>query len=160
MGALLSSESCAEFINAFTAAQRGAVMAPSARDDEWKRCCGHVNRYIDDRVTEALHRVKCEEGILPPDEKRHIRIIDEMAKVIKNKKALRYQVLSVFSPAHDTVAVTVGNLFFCLARHPEVWSKLREELGPTADQPLSYQLLNSCKYLRWTIRESKKSSTG
>jgi cytochrome P450 len=156
MDALSSPESCAQFINAFTAAQRGVVTAPSARDDEWKRCCAYVNSYIDDRVAEALRRVSSDERTLP-DEKSYIRIVDEMAKVIKDKKALRYQVLSIFSPAHDTVAVTVGNLFFCLARHPEVWSKLREELAPTADQPLSYPLLSSYKYLNWTIRESKRA---
>jgi cytochrome P450 len=157
MNALSSPEACAHFIRAFTAAQRGVVISPSDRDDEWKECCNHVNSYIDDRVEEAFSRVK--NGIeTAVHEKRYVRIVDEMAKVTKDKEALRYQVLSVFSPAHDTVAVTLGNLFFHIARHPSVWGKLREEMIPTAEQPLTYQLLNSYKYLNWALRESKNVS--
>jgi cytochrome P450 len=132
-------------------------MAAPARDDEWERCCDYVNSYIDDRVAEALHHVSNGKGVM--SEERYVRVVDEMARVIKDRKALLYQILSVFSPAHDTVAVTVGNVFFCLTRNPAVWRKLREELEPTADQPLSYQLLNSYKYLNWAVRESKKAST-
>jgi len=158
MDALSSPEVCAEFIRCFTAAQRGVVMSPWARDEEWKACCDYVSNYINDRVEEALVRVSNTADTVA-DEKKYVRIVDEMARVIKNKDALRSQVLSVFSPAHDTVAVTLGNFLFHVARHPSVWEKLREELMPTADQTLTYQLLNSYKYLNWAIRESKKNNS-
>jgi cytochrome P450 len=157
MNALSSSKECEDFIHAFTAAQRGVVTPAAAREDDWERCCDHVTNYIDERVTEALLRVSNEDEN-DSEKKRYVRVVDEMAKATKDKVALRFQVLSVFSPAHDTVAVTVGNLFFYLARHQSVWSKLRAELLPTASQPLTYQILNSYKYLNWTIRESTNTS--
>lgn len=86
---------------------------------------------------------------------KYVRLIDEMAKETDDKISLRYEVLSVFSPAHDTVAVILGNLFFHLARHPLAWSKLRDEIMPTINQPLTYILLKSYKRFSWAIRDSK-----
>ena len=154
MNALSSPDACLRFLEAFTAAQRGVVMSPSARDKNWKASCEFVHDYVDDRVEEALARValtgdNADEGL------KYVRLVDEMAKVTKDRKALRNQVLSVFSPAHDTVAVTLGNLFFHLARHPSAWNMLRKEILATIDQPLTYKLLNSYKYLNWALRESK-----
>jgi cytochrome P450 len=127
-------------------------MNPSARDKEWQSCCDVVHKYIDDRVEEAITRVSTTKD--DSEESRYVRLIDELVKETTDRTTLRYQILSVFSPAHDTVAVTLGNLFFHLARNPSAWSRLRDEILPTIDQPLTQKLLSSYKYLNWALRES------
>ncbi|PVI01582.1 cytochrome P450 [Periconia macrospinosa] len=124
MNALQAPDLCTEFLDAFQAAQKGVVMNPAARDKEWQSCCDVVHRYLDERVEEAIARVSKANDSL--EESKYVRLIDEMAKVTTDRSTLRYQILSVFSPAHDTVAVTLGNLFFHLARNQSVWSSNRE----------------------------------
>jgi cytochrome P450 len=119
MDAQSSPESCASFIRAFTATQKGVVMPPSARDREWQAACKLVHCYVDERVNEAIARVSLATYQMDPGSPS-MSTIDEMVKTTKDRLALRYQVLSVFSPAHDTAAVTLSNLFFHLARHPRV----------------------------------------
>lgn len=157
MNALFAPDSCKDFLHAFQAAQKGVVMSPFARDKEWQACCDVVQKYIDDRVEEAVARVSIIKN--GPEESRYVRLIDELAKVTTDRMTLRYQILSVFSPAHDTVAVTLGNFFFHLARNQSAWSRLREEILPTIDQPLTHKLLSSYKYLNWTLRESEFNPT-
>lgn len=68
---------------------------------------------------------------------------------------MRFLVISLFMPAHDNLAVAIGNVFFHLARKPEAWTKLRAEVISKADQPLNHEVLTSHKYLTWVLKESK-----
>ena len=61
----------------------------------------------------------------------------------------------MYNPAHKQTGITLTNMFFLLARHPEVYRSLRTEILPTADRPLSYELLKSYKLVQFTIKESK-----
>jgi cytochrome P450 len=154
MNALDSEDACKDFINAFTSAQRGVVMPPAMRDEDWQNNCDLILSYIDNRIEEAITRVSLESK-KSADELKDLRIIDELVKATDDRFSLKYLVLSIFSPAHDTVAVTLSNAFFHLARNPKVWAKLRSEILSAGSQPLTYELLNSFKYLNWVLRESK-----
>ena len=81
-------------------------------------------------------------------------LLDEMAKETQDPIDLRYQILSVFSPAHDGASIALSNVFFHLARNPSIWSQLRTEILPTKHSPLTYPLLKSYKFLDYVLRES------
>jgi len=138
-------------MNAFMAAQRDVVIPVSKRTSEYGKWCEEVLNYIDDRIDEALERADKAQGL----DSKQVRIVDELLKATQDRHTLKYLVLSIFSPAHDTVAITIANAIFHLARKPECWAKLRAEIMPTASQPLTYGLLNSFKYLTWVLRESQ-----
>ncbi len=154
MNALASPDGCKDFMDAFLAALRDVVAPLEHRPKDYQKNCDFIYNYIDNRIDEAASRVAGMEKTtdLKPGS---VRIIDELVKTSADKISLRYLILSIFSPSHDTVAVTVSNVFFHLARHPECWDKLKDEVMPTASQPLTYGLLNSFKYLNWVIRESE-----
>ncbi|KAF2010684.1 cytochrome P450 [Aaosphaeria arxii CBS 175.79] len=155
MNALSTPNASSKFLKAFSTAQSGVVMNPATRDKDWKASCELVHNYVDARVEEAISRVySCDKGL--KEESRYLRLSDELAKTTKDRKVLRYQVLSVFSPAHDSVAVTLGNLFFHLARNQSAWEELRKEILPTKSQELTYKLLTSYKYLNWALRETHR----
>lgn len=152
MDALSSPDACKDFMNAFMASQRDIVIPPAKRSKDYTKWCKEVLDYIDDRIDEAFDRVA--EASEKRVDTKHVRIIDELVKATKDKYSLKYLILSIFNPAHDTVAVTVRNAIFHLARNAECWTKLRAEVLPTASLPLTYELLNSFKYLNWVLRES------
>ncbi|KAF2869042.1 cytochrome P450 [Massariosphaeria phaeospora] len=149
MNALSSPEACKGFMDAFMFAQRDVITPVAKRPKEYGEWCKTVLDYIDTCIDEAESRVQ-----KPPQHTTQIRIVDELVKTIQDKHTLRSLIISIFCPAHDTVAVTLTNAFFHLARHPPCWAKLRAEILLTASQPLTYELLNSYKYLNWVLRET------
>ena len=86
--------------------------------------------------------------------KERLRLVDEMAKDTQDKFTLRSHIINAFSPAHDGAGITLSNAMFHLARHPAAWTNLREEILPSAHEPLTYELLNSYRYLSWVLKES------
>ena len=138
------------------------------RDKKWWAACSTVTDFCDAHVEKALARLKLqkgEKGTVKPQvtdnnqgETTRLRLVDEMAKETQDLFTLRSQVLAVFSPAHENSAVTLGNAFFHLARYPEMWAKLRAEILPSKDKPLTFELLKSYKYLDHVLRESTLSS--
>jgi cytochrome P450 len=139
-------------MDAFVAAQRDVAVPISQRTEQYRSRCKIVLDYIDDRIDEAINRAtEADQGGL---KSKQMRIVDELLKTTKDRYNLKYLILSIFSPAHDTVAITVANTIFHLARNPECWATLRAEVSATASQPLTYELLNSFKYLNWILRES------
>jgi len=154
MQALSSPESGKSFMDAFQAAQRDVVIPVAKRSKEHYEGCQAVYDYIDARIDEAVSRTVETRGE-QLSTTRHVRIIDELVKTSTDKLSLRYLIISIFMPAHDNVAVALSNAFFHLARNPDCWTKLRAEINSKAQQPLTYELLASFKYMEWVLRESE-----
>jgi cytochrome P450 len=139
-------------MDAFVVAQRDVAFPIFQRTEQYRSQCKTVLDYIDDRIDEAINRAtEADQGEL---KSKQVRIVDELLKTKKDWYNLEYLILSIFSPAHDTVAIAVANTIFHLVRNPECWATVRAEVSSTASQPLTYELLNSFKYLNWVLRES------
>lgn len=80
-------------------------------------------------------------------------LLNELAKVSDDRLYIRNEVPNVFFPGRDTAAVFTGNTIFLLARHPEIWKKLRTEVLALGDQKLTFELLKSMKYMQWVLSE-------
>lgn len=147
-------------MGAFEYAQRGtgirAVLGRLRflhRDKEWWSACKKVTDYADLHVKRALERLQANAS--PDQATSRVRLVDEMARDTQDKVTLRSHIISVFSPGHDGAATTLTNVMFHLARHPEVWNRLKAEIEPTKNEVLSYELLNSYQYLEWVLKESE-----
>ena len=175
MDALSSSPTSKAFMDSFSYAQRGTGIRSLLgrfrilhRDKKWWQACKDITDFCDQHVEKALARQKSREqdqkvnskvnstiditttsNLLP----RRLRLVDEIAEMTQDPIDLRYQILSAFSPAHDGAAIILSNTFFHLARHPDIWAKLRAEILPSSDQSLTYELLKSYKYLDHIFRE-------
>jgi cytochrome P450 len=67
---------------------------------------------------------------------------------------LRTQPMNVLLAGRDTTASLLSNLWIVLARRPDIWAKLKEEVNQLNYEKPSYQQLNAMKYLRHCINES------
>jgi cytochrome P450 monooxygenase len=145
------SPKCAEFLQAFNNAQRWVGKRREVGwlqrflwdfDKDWKRSYSTVHQFIDEKVKQVLH----EGNVIPPHSsttpKRYV-LLTEMAKQINDPVQLRYQILGVLLPGRDTVSVLIGNVLFQLARHPHIWTKLREISLGLGDTPLTFEKLRS-----------------
>ncbi|KAK4184692.1 oxidoreductase-like protein [Podospora australis] len=89
-------------------------------------------------------------------------LLDELAKVTQDPVELRSQTLNILVAGRDATASLLGWIFYFLARHPGVFSKLRgqilERFGPyISSQPsgIEFQeLRNSIPYINSVINEA------
>jgi cytochrome P450 len=118
------------------------------RDRKFWDSCKLVQTFTQHHIDRALHR-----GTKQIDGTPKYNLVKEIAKENKDEEALRSQLLNVFFAGRDTPAVALSNIIFCLARHPLAWSKIREEVGESEPEDLSFERLKSMRYLQHAINE-------
>lgn len=108
-----------------------------------------VFKYIDDFVDEALQSVD-------PEEAPEHNVLTKLAEVTSDRKVLRDQMLHLLVASRDTTASLLCNLFFMLAKEPERYQRLRQEvLSVCGDAPPLPEQLKQMEYLRWCVQECK-----
>ena len=116
------------------------------RDKIFWDSCAVARGFVERQVSKALS--------YPMKESERTVLAYELSRVTQDRDDIRNQLLNVFLPAHDAIAVALTNLFFNLARHPTVWSKLREEIVDIGSGKLTFERLKSLKYLQSVIKET------
>ncbi|OAA79127.1 Cytochrome P450 [Akanthomyces lecanii RCEF 1005] len=107
-----------------------------------------VFKYIDDFVDEALQSVD-------PEEAPEHNVLTKLAEATSDRKVLRDQMLHLLVASRDTTASLLCNLFFMLAKEPERYQRLRQEvLSVCGDAPPLPEQLKQMEYLRWCVQES------
>ena len=107
-----------------------------------------VDKYIDRAST------RCNTG--DPEKRRKYVLVDELVRVNKDKEDVRNQLLNTFLAAHDTTAVLLTNTFFNLARNPEVYKKLRQEVLIADPKRATLDGLKNLQYLRNVVTETSR----
>lgn len=126
-----------------------------ARDRSW----AYVDRYVDE-VLEIRRKIKDVEKNpeLDMDNDRN-NFIRQLANNSDSPEMLRSHILNTLLASRDTTAALLGNLFFELARRPEIYAKLRAEafnqLGGRL--PIEDDFKNM-PYLRNCINEGERHS--
>lgn len=116
------------------------------------RSVAKIHAYMDAHVEKAIQRRHLQEQAKKDSIQGTDRYIfsDELVKLTDDKLTLRDQLLGIFFAGRDTTAALLSNLFFVLARNPEVWERLHEEVdtingrNPTLDELKGLKYLNSC----------------
>ena len=85
----------------------------------------------------------------------------ELAKQTRDPKVLRDQLLNILLAGRDTTAGLLSFTFFELARNPDIWLKLKEEiynrfgLGDDSHlEDITFESLKKCEYLKALLNEA------
>ena len=139
----------------------GKGLVFSGRDMEWETAYMSIQAVLDGYIHRALEQwsmadKETEDSDSRPEysEQRPFSMLHELLKDTQDQRFIRDQLLNVFIPARDSSAIGVSDLFFQLARNPRVWKTLRSE-ALEINQPITFELLKSMKYLQCVLRESK-----
>lgn len=123
------------------------------QDKKFWDSCKIAHEFVDGYIAQG--RQICEEskkGNVAP--KRYI-LAHEMIKETRDHNDIRNQLLNVFLPAHEATGVALTNVFFNLARNPDCYAKLRQEILDTGEQAAwTFERLKSLKYLQSVINET------
>ena len=120
--------------------------------------CKEVHKFADYYVDLALnpdHKADLESG----EKKEKYVFLQELVKATRDPTELRSQLLNILLAGRDTTAGLLGWVFYNLARHPEIFHKLRSEIIDrfgTYKHPrdLTFATLKSCSYLQYTMSET------
>ncbi|UNI22878.1 hypothetical protein JDV02_008724 [Purpureocillium takamizusanense] len=114
-----------------------------------KRAKNAVFSFLDAFIDDSL-RKRAIKGASVRDD-----FLTQLTALTTDRMVLRNQLLHILIATRDTVASTLSNLFFVLARNPQVYDKLRANVlavagteAPTTDQ------LKQMKFARWCVNES------
>ncbi|KAG9793281.1 Cytochrome P450 monooxygenase [Exophiala dermatitidis] len=85
--------------------------------------------------------------------------LKELMKITDNKVEIRSQLLNILLAGRDTTAGLLGWTFWELARHPDVFRKLRATIIETfgaydsSNKKITFAALKSCSYLQYVMNE-------
>ena len=117
-------------------------------------CREYVDRYADEALE---YRRKIDSGDSKQDDSAVSILLKELANATGDREKIRDELLGLLLAGRDTTASLLSSLFFCLAKKPDIWAKVREEVSselPNGQLP-TYDQLKSLKYARFCVNESK-----
>lgn len=117
-----------------------------------------VNQFMDYYVRRALNKGLREKSSEQGTKQKYV-FLDALAEQTQDPIELRSQLTHILLAGRDTTASMLGWLFFCLARDPARYKKLRdvivEEFGTFHDpKEITFAKLKSCQYLQHCNNET------
>ncbi|KAL9130374.1 MAG: hypothetical protein Q9217_001432 [Psora testacea] len=133
---------------------------------QFKGDCSFVQAWVDRLVKEALRSTQRETETVSANPKafgassdsfmpkgRYV-FLYELAKQTNDPIILRSELLNLLIASRDTTAALLGNMWFEIARRPDVWAKLREEVDGLGVEKFTIAHLKGMKYLYSCLDES------
>lgn len=122
-----------------------------------KICHDFVDKYVD-KAVRYREQEDLEAGAGEKEDASKYIFLYELAKATKDKNRLRSEMLNILLAGRDTTASLLSNMFFQLAKRPDIWAKLRQELNEAVgDRPPTYEQLRNLKYLKYCLNECKSA---
>lgn len=128
------------------------------RDPQFWRSCATARAFVINCVQENIEQFSKRAS---PSEKpvtSKLVLVQELLTTTRDVTEITNQLLNIFLPAHDATAVALTNIFFHLARHPDIYAKLSREIRTSAStvsgNDWTFERLKSCRYLQNVMRET------
>lgn len=115
-------------------------------------CRAYVDRFAENAVVLASSSKNNE--IIESDDKSRNYFLKELAQTTADKDKICDELLNILIAGRDTAASLLSSLFHALARNPEAWAKVREEVRHFNGQLPTYEQLRDLKYAKHCINES------
>ena len=126
----------------------------ATRNEPFQYFCKMAHDFVDHHIANAISL--CSSDNPGKDQPQRFILAHELVRAHVHRDRIRAELLNVFLPAHEAVGVALTNIFFNLARHPEVYTKLRDEIlkGGKLNGTWTFDRLKGLKYLQQVINET------
>lgn len=111
----------------------------------------YVHAFADRYVQQGLDYRKTQNQ--DKDEGERYIFLHELAKVTDDPKRIRDELLNILLAGRDTTAGLLSNVWFVLAKRPDIWEKLRVEVDDLGGELPTYEQIKDMKYLRALLNE-------
>lgn len=116
-------------------------------------CHEYVDRFVEKGVKyREQHDLEKGDGKDAQHEKYFF--LNELAKVTKDKLRIRTELMNILLAGRDTTASLLSNMFFVIAKRPDIWAKMQQEVEEVLHGELpTYEQLRNLKYVKWCLNE-------
>ncbi|KAL4936231.1 hypothetical protein BDV06DRAFT_205423 [Aspergillus oleicola] len=115
-------------------------------------CRGFAQQFVDEAIN-AVAANKQGEKVEENGRQKHV-FSHELASRTSDSRRILDELMNVLLAGRDTTASLLSNLFFVLAKNPQIWTKLRDEVSVLQGQPPTYKQLRGLKYTQHCVNES------
>ncbi|KAK3330654.1 cytochrome P450 [Apodospora peruviana] len=131
----------------------GALLFPNKK---LRDAVALMNRRFDKFIDMAAKFDSQEsKGSSDEESEQSYNILHELTRTWSgNPNRIRSEALILLIGGRDTTASALSNMFYYLARDPEVWQKIRQECLAVAAERPTFDELRGLKYLHNCVRES------
>ena len=144
-----SQEAIAE---TFRTGKIGEWLRGSMNKDDRKYCQDFVDKFVrkglEYRKTFDVEKIDAKAA------DRYV-FLYELVKKTTDPVQLRSELMNVLLAGRDTTASLLSDTWFVLARRPDIWAKLREEVDALGGEKPTFQQIKDMKYLKWVLNECK-----
>ena len=133
-------------------------LAALVPDSKFRSDRDYLYNFVDDFVKNALCAQKSSHSDNNAAEKglnSLTQLMSGAAEQTSNRIQLRDDVLHTFFAARDTTGSLLSNLWFTLAKRPDIWVKLRREIDTLGYKKPTLDQLKGLSYLRSCIKECR-----
>lgn len=156
-----SSHGNIEFAEAFNRSQEavartirigklGDWLAGSMTKKDRRYCQDFVDQFVrkglEYRKTLDLEKTDAKAG------ERYV-FLYELVKRTTDPVQLRSELLNILLAGRDTTASLLSDVWFELARRPDMWAKLRKEVDALGGEKPTFEQIKDMKYLKWVLNE-------
>ena len=113
-----------------------------------------VKRGLEYRERFNLDPEKAEAGL--KGQGRYV-FMNELVKRVEDPVRIRSELLNIMLAGRDTTASLLGNTWFVLARRPDIWKKLRQEVEELKGEKPTFEQIKNMKYLKAVLNECTSS---
>jgi cytochrome P450 len=126
------------------------------RNAKFNDACKTIHDFADKYVKLGLeHRRQVQlygEKESKGSKERYV-FLNSLSESTSDPIQLRNELLNILLAGRDTTAGLLSNCFHALARHPEVWNKLKVEVDALEGRLPDYETLKNMTYLKWVLNE-------
>lgn len=116
-------------------------------------CHTYIDKFVDDAI--RFKQEQDEEKKTGSQKEDRYIFIHELAKQTTDRKRLRDELVNILLAGRDTTASLLSNMFFEIAKRPDIYAKLRDEIAFLKGRTPTYEELRNLKYLKWCLNECK-----
>lgn len=109
-----------------------------------------VDRYVDQALA-GQQQAPAEKS--EADDHARYTFVNELARQTSDRVRIRSELLNILLAGRDTTASLLTNLWWVLARRPDVFDRLRKEVTALAGEEVTLESLRSLKYLQAVLKE-------
>lgn len=144
-----------EFISGTARWGRWAELMPGAKRfrEDTKQVHEFVDYFVDLGLAKRAQLGSREKPVSSEASGRYV-FIDELVRQTTDRTRIRSELLNILLAGRDTTASLLTNVWFVLARRPDIWAKLQAEVATLEGAKPSFERLKDLKYLRALMNES------
>ncbi|KAI9923720.1 hypothetical protein ASPWEDRAFT_32301 [Aspergillus wentii DTO 134E9] len=127
-----------------------------SKANETDRICHELVSQFVDRALKFRERYDEEKAVMgEKDEKKEKYLfLQGLAQQTGDRKRIQDELMNVLLAGRDTTASLLSNMFFMVAKRPDIWNKLRQEVATLEGRAPTYEQLRNLTYVKYCLNES------